>query len=154
MFATLEERLIVFGLFLLLLIVAVGGYSWHERTVGAAEHDKADLKLANDQLARNATQLAAYQKQLGDADAQKLQDTQTINTLQSRPVPHLLCHSTAGSPVPNLPAASSGVPAASGNATDVREPDFSPVAALTDLSAGYERRVETCRDALNRWPVP
>lgn len=148
MFAGIEEKLVVFGLVLLLIMGCVFAYTEHIH----AEDNAKDAAAVSVQLTRNAAQALAYQKQLGDADAQHQTDLKAIADAASKPAPRILCHAASSSPVSSVPAPSSGVPAASGNAGDVRAADYDPLPALTDLSAAYERRVETARDALNRWP--
>ena|SRR5271155_1026984 len=152
MFATLEEKFVLIGVAVLLLIGAYGLWQWHERELGAQKCEKADTSAADKQIAAQAAQLKVYETQLGKADALHQTDLSTITALRGNARGHLVCHQTDTSPVPGLPSAPGGQPAASGNTADLREPDFDPAPALADLSAAYERRVETARDALNRWP--
>lgn len=148
---SLEVRLILIAVVMAALTIGIVAWDFHERNIGGAKCEQADTKEADKQLAAQAIAIANYQKQLEAADARHADDLRLIN-MAATATPELVCHETVSRPVPKVPAASGGEPPAPRDADPVPERSFDPGPAVHALSIAYERRVETARDALERWP--
>lgn len=92
-----------------------------------------------------------YANQIAQANSDRDHNRALLARLRSAPHPRLLCHTASGSgPVPSIPAQAGGGPPGSGQLPAGTEFDPS-----TDLYAEADRAdtlVESCRDALARWP--
>ena len=152
---SMTTRLIMIGAAVLAVIGATLAYNEHERELGALSCKMSDMVALAAQNKELLGEINAYKAQLAEADQQHAIDSAALATAAAHPVVHLLCHAANDSgKLPGVPAEASSRSAASGNTDPVRQRDFDPGESLANLSAGYERRVETARDALNRWPVP
>ena len=142
------------------LLILAGSW-WHghnkqQQAIGEQICIKQDNSALMIQLAKQAIDIAAYQKQLQEATDAKTKADKILADLRARPATHVLCHTAVPSDSQSMPGVSSQANSGvrpTGNGVPVRESDFDPGPPLDALHHYLDDKLAACQWALDQWPV-
>jgi len=110
-----------------------------------------DLQAVQQQIASNAAQEAAWQSQRQEAEAQRVQDTQTITAaIGAHRDPLIVRVPASANTVPGVAPKTASICPASGGDDAGSRVDLRPAVAAFELK--YETVLADCRSALSQWP--
>lgn len=140
------------------IVAALGFILWYVHRADTNAVKVSDFQAVQKQITHNADQVAAWQKEATDANAQRQTEMAGIrSSIDSQRAPVLVCNRPAsGSPVPRAPAAPAGGAAAGGTADAGPRGDPQPVDVrplVNQFELKYEAALASCRAVLNQWPV-
>jgi hypothetical protein len=141
----------------LLILGVIGFIAWKVYELGADRVKLADMAAVTKQLNQNAAQVAAWQKESTDANAQRAAElAQVSRDIASHASPVYVVRNAPSSgtvPAP-APAPGCGAPggggAHAGPGGDPSAIDIRPQVALFEQR--YEHALADCRALLNEWP--
>lgn len=143
---------------ILLILILLGSWKWHMRNHDRAITTQCEARVTLTKQAAQLqidSQIAAYQRQLQDAQHQHETDLAQLAAVRAAtPASHLVCHtdSVRANELPTVPGQAPRGAASAGTLPAVRSREFDPGPALDRLHDEADSIVESCRDALKKWP--
>ena len=141
----------------LLILAVIGFIAFRVYTDGKNAAKVADMAAVQKQLAANAAQSAAWQKESSDANLKRQSElAQVSSAIGAQRAPVLVCPGPSSpGPLPSHPTGAGGEPAAprsadAGPRAGAAAIDIRP--AINAFELKYERAFADCRSVLNQWP--